>query len=459
MSFRLSRQPVRPFFHPDVAFKLGNSHVPWGRCVVALLLLAGVGGCKRHGGAAIPPQPVMVSVVQQQAVPVDIALPGRTDAYEQAMIRPQVSGVVTAMTFQQGGDVHKGQQLYQIYPVPYQAALKEAQGQLIKAQAAARQADLLLARYGRLLGPHAVSTQEYDNALASAREAHGALEAAQGQVTSAQVNLNYSHVSSPIDGRIGRTIYTVGTLVTAGQQDAIAVVTRLDPIYVDVNLPADEMLRLRADWASGKLERKNGGAAVRLQFGNGLPYDQVGTVALSEVTVSPGTGTQVVRAVMPNPQKLLLPGMYVVAHMREGVNAHALLVPQVAVERTPKGDAYVMVATPDTTKEGQLHHRGKVAMQMVKLGNAIGDSWVVEAGLQPGDLVVTEGLQKIQPGKAVTIMPHPVAKPAVPPAAPVPANQSVQAPNPTPDLGAHHAHTHAKAPARKHIQKSAGRKP
>lgn len=215
----------------------------------ALLGAGLLAGCQKKAPPAPPPQSVAVVTLHRQSVALETSLPGRTEAYEQAQIRPQVSGVLVSRNFEEGKDVQAGQPLYQIYIAPFQAAYDQARGRLMEAQASAIRARAQLQRYRALVGPRAISRQEYDNALAAARQADAEVVQAQAAVETAQVNLNYTHVQSPIDGRIGRTLYTAGTLVTANQTTPIAVVTRLDPIYVDVNLAAEDMIRLRRELA------------------------------------------------------------------------------------------------------------------------------------------------------------------------------------------------------------------
>ncbi len=383
-----------PIIRPKLAIYLSQT-VFYGSA--ALLGLGTLAGCQKKTPPVAPPQSVAVMTLHAQSVPLETSLPGRTDAYEQAQIRPQVSGVLVARMFEEGKDVQAGQPLYQIYIAPFQAAFDQARGRLMEAQASAIRAHAQLKRYKALVGPRAISRQDYDNALATARQADAEVVQAQAAVETAQVNLNYTHVQSPIDGRIGRTLYTAGTLVTANQSAPIAVVTRLDPIYVDVNLAAEDMIRLRRELASGQLERKGNEAAVTLELPDGSSYGQTGQLKLSEVTVDPSTGTLVMRAVMPNPDKLLLPGMFVHAHIKEGSDPNALLLPQVGVQRTPKGEPYVMVV------DGQNH----VHMRMVSLGQTIGARWMVSKGLKDGERVIVQGLQKVHPEGEVR--PHEVS--------------------------------------------------
>ncbi|MCX5616936.1 efflux RND transporter periplasmic adaptor subunit [Bombella sp. TMW 2.2559] len=375
-------------FRPKLATCLSQT-VLYGS--TALLGLGVLAGCQKKAPPALPLQSVAVVTLHTQSVPLETSLPGRTDAYEQAQIRPQVSGVLVSRTFEEGKDVQAGQPLYQIYIAPFQAAYDQARGRLMEAEASAIRARAQLKRYKELVGPRAISRQDYDNALATSRQADAEVVQARAAVETAEVNLNYTHVRSPIDGRIGRTLYTAGTLVTANQSTPIAVVTRLDPIYVDVNLAAEDMIRLRRELASGQLERKGNEAAVTLELPDGSTYNQTGQLKLSEVTVDPATGTLVMRGVMPNPDKLLLPGMFVHAHIKEGSDPKALLLPQVGVQRTPKGDPYVMVV------DGQNH----VHMRMVSLGQTVGSSWLATKGVNAGERVIVQGLQKVRPEVAV----------------------------------------------------------
>lgn len=371
-------------------------------CLSRMALLGGtmllgttfLAGCQKKAPHKAAVQEVAVVTLHKQNVPMETSLPGRVEAYEQAQIRPQVGGVLVERMFEEGKDVKAGQQLFQIYIAPFQAAYDQARGRLMEAQASAIRAHAQLRRYQSLVGARAVSRQEYDDALATARQADAEVVQSQAAVESAQVNLNYTHVYAPIDGRIGRTLYTAGMLVTANQSDAIAVVTRLDPIYVDVNLAAEDMIRLRRELASGQLERKGNDAAVTVELPDGSLYGHTGQLELSEVTVDPATGTLVLRGVMPNPDKLLLPGMFVHAHIKEGSDPNALLVPQLAVQRTHKAEPYVMVVD----KQNHVH------LRMVTVGQTIGANWQVLHGLSEGEAVVISGLQKIR--AEGTVKPH-----------------------------------------------------
>ena len=369
--------------------------------LLALPLL--VAGCqKKTPPPQMPPQPVDVVTLKTQPVTLETSLPGRTDAYEQAQIRPQVNGVIVSRDFEQGADVKAGQQLFQIYIAPYQAAYDQAKAQLLNAQAVAERANGQLKRYRPLVAAHAVSSQDFDNTLATAREAEAQVAQAKAALEAAAVNLNYTHVRAPISGRIGRTLYTAGALLTAGQTQPVAVVTRLDPIYVDVNLAATDMLRLKRELADGQLERNGTDAAVGLRLEDNTEYPVRGKLQLSEVTVDPATGTLVMRAVFPNPDHLLLPGMFVNAHIQEGIDPHGMLVPQVAVARDAKGNPYVMVVDGEN----------KVSQRSIQVLRTVGESWLVSDGLKAGEKVIVSGLQKVQPGAKVSPHEAPPAAPA-----------------------------------------------
>ncbi|WP_317215923.1 efflux RND transporter periplasmic adaptor subunit [Gluconobacter sp. GP1] len=361
-----------------------------------------VAGCQKKAAAPqLPPQPVGVMTLQTQPVTLETSLPGRTDAYEQAQIRPQVNGVIVSRDFEQGADVKKGQQLFQVYIAPYQAAYDQAKAQLMNAQAVATRAAGQLRRYAPLVKAHAVSSQDYDNTLATAREAEAQVAQAKANLEAAEVNLNYTHVRAPIDGRIGRTLYTPGALLTAGQTQPIAVVTRLDPIYVDVNLAASDMLRLKHELATGQVERKgDDAAAVGLKLEDDSDYPQRGKLQLSEVTVDPATGTLVMRAAFPNPDHLLLPGMFVHAHIREGIDPNGILVPQVAVQRDSKGNPFVMIVDAEN----------KVQQRSIQTSRTVGKDWLVTGGVKAGDKIIVNGLQKVQPGAKVAPQDVPAGK-------------------------------------------------
>lgn len=334
-----------------------------------------------------------VGVVTLKTEPLQMTteLPGRTNPYRVAEVRPQVSGIILKRNFTEGSNIDAGVSLYQIDPATYQAAYDSAKGDLAKAEAAAKIAQLTVARYQKLVGTQYISKQDYDTAVANAQQANAAVVAAKAAVESARINLAYTKVTSPISGRIGASSVTEGALVQNGQATALATVQQLDPIYVDVTQSSNDFLRLKQELANGSLKQENGKAKVTLVTNDGIAYPQDGTLEFSDVTVDQTTGSITLRAIFPNPDHTLLPGMFVRAKLEEGVNPDALLVPQQGVTRTPRGEASVMVVG-----EGD-----KVEVRQVTATQAIGDKWLVTAGLKTGDRVIVTGLQKVRPGAQV----------------------------------------------------------
>ncbi|HFP9405621.1 TPA: multidrug efflux RND transporter periplasmic adaptor subunit AcrA [Raoultella planticola] len=334
-----------------------------------------------------------VGIVTLKSAPLQITteLPGRTSAYRVAEVRPQVSGIILKRNFTEGSDIQAGVSLYQIDPATYQASYESAKGDLAKAQAAANIAQLTVKRYQKLLDTKYISQQDYDTAVADAQQSNAAVVAAKAAVETARINLAYTKVTSPISGRIGKSAVTEGALVQNGQATALATVQQLDPIYVDVTQSSNDFLRLKQELANGTLKQENGKAKVELVTNDGLKYPQGGTLEFSDVTVDQTTGSITLRAIFPNPDHTLLPGMFVRARLQEGTNPDALLVPQQGVTRTPRGDASVMVVG-----EGD-----KVEVRQVTATQAIGDKWLVTSGVKSGDRVIVSGLQKVKPGVQV----------------------------------------------------------
>lgn len=360
--------------------------LPLSGFIVCATLLTGCDGSDNPKQSAQAPQ-VTVYVVKSAPLAVTTELPGRTDAFRVAEVRPQVSGIVLRRNFMEGSDVNAGDSLYQIDPATYKAAYDSAKGELAKAEAAANIAHLTVKRYEPLVGTQYISRQEYDQAVANARQADASVIAAQASVETARINLAYTKVSSPINGRIGKSSVTEGALVTNGQVAALATVQQLDPIYVDVTQSSNDFMHLK----QSRLQKNEDTSSVQLLMENGQPYPLKGTLQFSDVTVDESTGSITLRAVFPNPQHSLLPGMFVRARIEEGVQPKAILVPQQGVTRTPRGDATVLVVND---KE-QIELRNVIASQ------AIGDSWLIAEGLKDGDRVVVSGLQKIHPGATV----------------------------------------------------------
>lgn len=356
------------------------------------LLLTGCNDGNEQKGQQSAPE---VGVVTLKAEPLNITteLPGRTSAYRIAEVRPQVGGIILKRNFVEGSDIQAGSSLYQIDPATYQAAYDSARGDLAKAEAAANIARLTVNRYKTLVGTKYISQQEYDTAVADARQADAAVTAAKAAVETARINLAYTKVTSPINGRIGKSSVTEGALVTSNQANALATVQQLDPIYVDVTQSSNDFLRLKEELANGTLEQEGGKAKVELILENGQKYPQVGALEFSDVTVDESTGSITIRAVFPNPKGDLLPGMFVRARLDEGIKNNALLVPQQGVTRNPRGEATVMVVGADN----------KVENRTLTAAQAIGDKWLVTAGLKSGDKVIVTGLQKIRPGVQVKV--------------------------------------------------------
>ncbi|MDA8512929.1 efflux RND transporter periplasmic adaptor subunit [Citrobacter sp. Igbk 14] len=358
--------------------------------IISAALLA---GCNDQGDTqAHPAEPqVTVHVVESAPLAVTTELPGRTTSFRIAEVRPQVSGIVLKRNFTEGSDVEAGQSLYQIDPATYQADYDSAKGELAKSEAAAAIAHLTVKRYIPLVGTKYISQQEYDQAIADARQADASVTAAKAAVESARINLAYTKVTSPISGRIGKSNVTEGALVTNGQATELATVQQLDPIYVDVTQSSNDFMRLKQSIEQGSLHKDSTSSAVELVMENGQAYPLKGSLQFSDVTVDESTGSITLRAVFPNPQHTLLPGMFVRARIDEGVQPNAILVPQQGVTRTPRGDATVMVVND----KSQVESRAVVAAQ------AIGDKWLISDGLKPGDKVIVSGLQKARPGVQV----------------------------------------------------------
>ena len=358
--------------------------------IVSAALLA---GCNDQGETqAHPAEPqVIVHVVEKAPLAVTTELPGRTTAFRIAEVRPQVSGIVLKRNFTEGSDIEAGQSLYQIDPATYQADYDSAKGELAKSEAAAAIAHLTVKRYVPLVGTKYISQQEYDQAIADARQADASVIAAKAAVQGARINLAYTKVTSPISGRIGKSNVTEGALVTNGQATELATVQQLDPIYVDVTQSSNDFMRLKQSVEQGSLHKDSTSSTVELVMENGQSYPLKGSLQFSDVTVDESTGSITLRAVFPNPEHTLLPGMFVRARIDEGVQPNAILVPQQGVTRTPRGDATVMVVND----KSQVESRAVVAAQ------AIGDKWLISEGLQPGDKVIVSGLQKARPGVQV----------------------------------------------------------
>ena len=347
---------------------------------VAMLSLT---GCQESSAPQTQQTP-QVGVITLEAKPFTLTseVPGRTSAYRIAEVRPQVNGIIQKRLFTEGSEVKAGQQLYQIDPATYEAAFKSAQATQLSTKS-------LADRYKLLVADKAVSQQAYDEARAAGLQADAALE-------QARIDLRYTKVLAPISGRIGRSAVTEGALVSNGQANAMATIQQLDPIYVDVTQSSKELLRLRRDMAEGRLQKASDSAAkVALKLEDGSRYAHEGTLEFSEVAVDESTGSVTLRAVFPNPDHLLLPGMFVHAELLSGVKQNAILAPQQGVTRNQRGEPTAMVVGADN----------KVEQRVLKADRTAGSAWLVEDGLQEGDRLITEGLQFVQPGAEVKAVP------------------------------------------------------
>lgn len=332
-------------------------------------------------------------VVRPTSVPIPVTLGGRTVAFETSEVRPQVSGIIKRRYFTEGGFVQAGQPLFQIDPSLYSAAVAQARANLASAQASASAAEAKAARYKPLADMEAVAKQDFTDVSAAARVARAQVAQARAALDTAQVNLRFTTVPAPISGRIGRSLFTVGALVSNNQADPLAVIQRADPIYVDMQQSAADLTRLRKALAAGGVAP--GSTSVRLKLDDGSDYDFAGTVQFSEVTVSQDTGTVTLRAKFPNPKGLLLPGMFVNATFDQATDTNAYLVPQQAVQRDFNGMAFVMVVGKD----------GKAVRRNVAANRTSGESWVVTSGLNPGDRIITQGLGNLKNGTKVKAVP------------------------------------------------------
>jgi membrane fusion protein (multidrug efflux system) len=375
--------------------------------------------CSRQpGGPPTPPAPEVATVtVAGQQVALTTELPGRTSPFLIAEIRPQVNGLIQKRVFTEGSDVQAGQLLYQIDPAPFQAALDNALAALGRSQANLPSIRARAERFQKALADKAVSQQDYDDAAGALKQAEADVQYWKAMVETARINLGYTKITAPISGRIGKSSATDGAIVTAYQPVALATIQQLDPIYVDVPQSTADLLRLRRRLEEGRIN--NNGTSqneVQLFFEDGTKYALEGTLQFRDVSVDPSTATVILRMVFPNPSDMLLPGMFVRAVVKEGINEQAILIPQQAVVRDFKGNPMALLVNADA----------KVEPRPLVLDRAVGDQWLVASGLAPGDRVIVEGMQKARPGTAVREVssgaaPEPGASPS---AANLPAPES-----------------------------------
>jgi membrane fusion protein (multidrug efflux system) len=362
--------------------------------LTAALAVGLLAGCGKKAPAAGAPGPASVSVwtVAADTATIQSDLPGRTSAYRKAEVRPQVSGIIQKRLFTEGAEVKAGTQLYQIDPSTYEAALASAEADFSRAQANFTTAKARHNRVQNLINSKAISQQDFDDSVATLAQAQAGLEIAKAAAHNARINLKYTKVLAPISGVIGKSSVTEGALVTAGQAAVLATIQQLDPIYVDVSQSADELLKIRRQLMSGKLSSQTD-AKADLLLSDGSRYSQQGTVQFAEVGVNESTGTVVLRVLFPNPDHLLLPGMFVRAQLQQATQAQAILVPQQAVTRDRSGNASVTLVNAEQ----------KAEVRPIKVSRTLGDKWLVDEGLAVGDKVITEGLQKVKPGAPVQI--------------------------------------------------------
>lgn len=359
----------------------------------ALLLSACQPAQQQATPAAQAAVEVAVITLQPEAVTLNTELPGRVHAFSQAQIRPQVSGIILSRNFTEGGEVKAGDTLYQIDPAPYQSNLNNAKAQLAKAEANLMQARAKASRFKNLRKNNLVSQQDTDEAIALEQQAAADVLAAKASVEQASLQLTYSKVLAPISGRIGKSTVTAGALVSAGQADALATITALDAVYVEITQSSKELLQLKQALAAGQLNAA--GTEVSLKLEDGSIYPHQGQLQFSEVSVDESTGSVVLRAQFTNPNQLLLPGMYVRATLNSGIKTAAILAPQRAVSRNAKGEATVLV----------VNNESKAELRVLKTSRTIGDKWLIEEGLAAGDTLIVEGLQRVRPGAPVKAVP------------------------------------------------------
>ncbi len=367
-------------------------------CVLTAILI--LGGCGQQSNKGGPPPggapEVAVVTLQPKRLVITTELAGRTSANLVAELRPQVSGIIRKRLFEEGSNVKAGQPLYQIDPTPYQAALDNANAALGRAEASLPAIRLKADRLRELLAEKAVSQQDYDDVSAALKQVEADIQYWKAMVETARISLGYTSITAPISGRIGRSTVTEGALVTGHQPTALATIQQMDPMYVDVPQSTTELLRLRRRLEEGGLtNNRQIRNKVRLLLEDDTKYPSEGVLQFRDVTVDPTTGSVILRIVFPNPKGYLLPGMFVRAVLEEGVNPKALLIPQQAVSRNPKGDPVALLVDAE----------GKVQQRMITLDRAIGDAWLVSSGIVAGESVIVEGVQKARPGAIVKAVP------------------------------------------------------
>ena len=367
--------------------------------IPGLLLLA---GCGSQDAAKTSPPEVGVITLETETAALTSELPGRISAIETSEVRPQISGVIRKRLFEEGAIVHAGQVLYEIEDAPYRAALGTAQGGLARAEAGIDATRLQAERYRGLVDLNAVSRQEADNANAAAHQARADVAAQRAAVQAARINLGFTQIRAPISGRIGRSRFTPGALIQAGQPESLATIQQTERVYVDVTQSAADILNLKEAMRAGGVIRDDGSARVALLLPNGKTYPLEGKLQFSEVTVDQTTGAVTLRASFPNPDGMLLPGMFVRARLVDGVRQNAILAPQQGVARNERGEPTALV----------VNRENKVELRNLVIDRALGDRWVVTSGLKAGDRLIVDGLLQAKQGSTV----RPAALAAIRPA-------------------------------------------
>jgi membrane fusion protein (multidrug efflux system) len=370
---------------------------PWAGVWLCVLVAAlSVVGCERSappgggpGGPGGPPPEVGIITLQAREAALTTELPGRTASYRVAEVRPQVGGIIKERLFKEGALIRSGQVLYRIDPAVYQSTYDSAQAALNRSRATFERARLKAERYANLVKAKAVSQEDFDDAEAALKEAAASVAVDEAELARARIDLEYTRVTAPIGGRIGRSVVTQGALVTANQELALATLQQLDPIYVDLTQSSAQLLRLRRALEDGRLKRPDGDQPrVTLVLEDGSDYPLAGRLEFSEVSVDPGTGAVTLRATFPNPDHVLLPGMFVRARVEEGTRPEAILAPQRGVQRDRRGRPYALV----------LNAEGVVEQRMLTTDRTLGSDWLVDDGLAAGDRLIIDGLQKVRPG-------------------------------------------------------------
>jgi membrane fusion protein (multidrug efflux system) len=363
------------------------------RVILISALCVALAACSGEKKRETPTLEAGYVVVQTQSVSLPVTLAGRTSAYETSEVRPQVSGVIRARDFVEGSIVRQGQTLYQIDPSLYRAAANQASANVAAAEATRSAAAVKASRYAPLAKIEAISQQDYTDAAAQSRQAAAQVAVNRAALETARVNLHFTRVPAPITGRIGRSLVTTGGLVTANQADPLTTIQRLDPMFVDIQQSSADLLALRRALAGNGAVPATAAVKIALEDGSAYPY--AGTLQFTEAMVDTATGSVTLRVAVPNPQGLLLPGMYVRASITQAEAPNAILVPQAGVSRSPRGVATVLLVGPDN----------KLVLREITADRTVGDKWLVTAGLKPGDKVVVEGLGKVKPGQEIKPVP------------------------------------------------------